>query len=140
MQQFLDYFLTIFHTTFVVFVLSGWAFRRLRKVHLAAIGLTAGAWLILGIWYGIGYCPLTDWHWDIKRSLGERNLPYSFVKYIADKITGLNIDTSLIDWATALGLIFGAVMSIVKNRSFFLRDTYKKIRKAFAFLKNSLPS
>ena len=113
MQQFLDYFLTIFHSAFVLFILFGWAIPALRKAHLWALALTVGAWLILGIWYGIGYCPLTDWHWEIKSSLGEKQLPYSFVKYIIDKLTGFNTDPELIDWVTALGLLFGLVMSLV---------------------------
>lgn len=36
----------------------------------------------MGYWFGWGYCFLTDVHWDIKRALGEENLPASFVSYI----------------------------------------------------------
>lgn len=141
MHQFLDIFLTVFHSLFVLFVLLGWAFPKLRKWHILALGLTAAAWLLLGFWYGIGYCPLTDWHWDIKRALGERHLPYSFVKYMADRITGLDIDAELVDWVTALGLVFGVVMAFIVNKGWrIFSPAYKKIRKAFAFLKNSLPS
>ena len=31
----------------------------------------------LGAVYGWGYCPCTDWHWDVKRRLGETGLPRS---------------------------------------------------------------
>lgn len=112
MLQFLDYFLTVFHTLFVAFVLCGWAFKATRKAHLLALVLTLLAWLVLGFWYGLGYCPLTDWHWDIKRTLGERGLPNSFTKYIFDKVTGLNADKRLVDIATAFGLAFGVVMAV----------------------------
>lgn len=121
MLQFLDYFLTVFHTTFVAFVLFGWAFKATRKAHLMALALTLAAWLVLGFWYGLGYCPLTDWHWDIKRELGERRLPNSFTKYIFDKVTGLDADKQVVDIVTALGLAFGVVMGAVGYRRGFRR-------------------
>lgn len=115
MLQFLDYFLTVFHTAFILFVLAGWAHKSTRRLHLMALGLTLLAWLGLGMWYGLGYCPLTDWHWDVKRSLGERRLPYSFTKYIFDKITGSDADNQWINFATAAGLAFGVVMALLKQ-------------------------
>ncbi len=114
MLQFLDYFLTLFHSLFVLFVVLGWIPKTTRTAHLIALGLTLAAWLLLGIWYGLGYCPLTDWHWDIKRALGERHLPNSFTKYIFDQITGFNANKAVVDAITALGLVFGMVMAGIK--------------------------
>jgi len=114
MLQILDYFLTAFHSLFVLFVLFGWLPKSTRKAHLGALLLTLAAWLLLGIWYGLGYCPLTDWHWNIKRELGERHLPNSFTKYIFDKITGLNAKKGIVDIVTACGLAFGVVMAAIK--------------------------
>jgi hypothetical protein len=114
MLQFLDYFLTGFHAAFVLFILFGWIPEASRKAHLIALALTIAAWLLLGIWYGIGYCPLTDWHWDIKKELGEKHLPNSFTKYVFDQTTGLNSDKRIVDIFTAGGLVFGIVMAGVK--------------------------
>jgi len=111
MLQFLDHFLTVFHSAFVLFVLIGWIHSRTRKAHIVALVLTAIAWGLLGLKYGLGYCPLTDWHWDIKRELGETPLPNSFTKYIIDKITGLNTNAKLVDAATLAGLLFGITMA-----------------------------
>lgn len=50
----------------------------------------------LGYFYGWGYCLLTDWHWEIKRKLGEVDLPSSFVSYSLDKMH-IDIPSSQVD-------------------------------------------
>ena len=98
-------------------------FKSTRKAHLIAIGLVLIAWLGIGLYKGvIGYCPLTDWHWDIKRSLGERNIPSSFTEYMLEKITGHDLDRKLVDIGTAAGLILSVLAAgYVNVRSVFLR-------------------
>ena len=116
MLVFLDYFLTIFHSAFVLFVLTGWIFKSTRKIHLAAIGLTLIAWLVIGLFVGvIGYCPLTDWHWDIKRSLGERNIPGSFIEYILERITGIDFQRKLVDIGSGVGLALSVILAAYVN-------------------------
>lgn len=108
----LDYFFTIFHTAFVLFVLFGWAYPKTRKSHVTALLLTLIAWLLLGLYKGvIGYCPLTDWHWDIKRALGEYGMPSSFIEYMIERVIGINFPKAFVDTFTALGLVFGIVMA-----------------------------
>src|SRR5688572_7748220 len=102
MLQFLDLVLTVVHMVLIFFNLLGWIFPATRKLHLITLGATAASWFILGIWYGIGYCPITDWQWDIKERLGERNLPASFIKYFADKLTGKNFSPELVNQLTLL--------------------------------------
>ena len=101
MYKFLDYFFVIFHSCLVVFDITGWAWKRTRRMHFIAIGLTILSWFGLGILFGWGYCPCTDWHWQVKRGLGETNLPNSYVKYYADKLTGIEWDPLVVD-ATVL--------------------------------------
>ncbi|MEQ8238246.1 MAG: DUF2784 domain-containing protein [Cyclobacteriaceae bacterium] len=116
MLLFLDYFLTGFHLSFVLFVLVGWYWQKTRPYHKWALLLTTVAWLILGWYVGtIGYCPLTDWHWDIKRSLGEKNIPSSFIEYLLEKWTNVDFNKKLVDTFTALGLVFGVTMAILKE-------------------------
>ena len=83
------------------------------------VAATVFCWIGLGFWFGFGYCPVTDWHWDIKSRLGETDLPNSFIKYMADKLTGLDISSGLIDGITAAS--FGLVVLVT---------VYLKLRKS----------
>ena len=117
MLQFLDAFLTIFHSAFVLFVLFGWAHPKTQKAHVTALLLTFLAWMLLGLYRGvIGYCPLTDWHWDVKRALGETGMSGSFVGYMIEHYLGLSFSRSFYDAITAGGLIFGSLMSFLVHR------------------------
>ncbi|MFS8617128.1 MAG: DUF2784 domain-containing protein [Solitalea sp.] len=111
----LDFAFTVLHLLIIGFNLFGWIWRPLRKAHLAVILLTAASWLGLGIWYGIGYCPITDWQWRIKRKLGETDLPASFIKYFTDKVTGADLDAGLIDLITVVFFVMAAAVSVYLN-------------------------
>lgn len=118
MLTFLDIFFTFFHIALMAFNLTGWIWKKTRKAHLITLALTAGSWAILGVWYGWGYCPLTDWHWDVKTKLGETNLPNSFVKYLLDKLFSTDLPARLVDRITLFGLIAavtGAVLVRMKQ-------------------------
>ncbi len=115
MLQALNIFFTFLHLFIIGFNLLGWAFKSTRKIHLFVVSATVASWFILGIWYGIGYCPITDWQWQVKEELGERNLPNSFIKYFADKMSGLNIDAGLIDILTAAGFAIAVLMTCYVN-------------------------
>jgi hypothetical protein len=109
MYKFLDYFFTALHGGFVLFTLTGWAWSKTRRVHLIATTLTILSWFGLGIFYGWGYCPSTDWHWEVKRRLGETDLPNSYIKYYLDKLTPFNWDIWPVDAMIMTGgiLVFG---------------------------------
>src|ERR1700731_312547 len=115
----LDLLLTLFHLAIIGFNLFGWIWKSTRKLHFIVILITAFCWFILGIWYGIGYCPVTDWQWHIKEKLGEYNLPGSFVKYYADRITGKSFNPSLINTITVVCFAAAALLSVYFN---FLKD------------------
>ena len=102
----LDYFFVLFHGSWTLFNLTGWAWKRTRRIHLIAIGLTILSWFGLGIFYGWGYCPCTEWHWQVKYRLGETDLPYSYVKYYVDQLTTFSWDPLVVDAAVVvLGLV-----------------------------------
>ena len=115
MLVFLDILYTILHIVITLFNLVGWIFPKTRKLHLTTIALTFGSWFILGFWYGFGYCFLTDWHWDVKKKLGETNLPSSFIKYFADKITGKDISATLVNNVTLIVFIITIILTIYYN-------------------------
>lgn len=110
-----DYFFLVFHTGLIVFNLTGWMWRPLRKWHLACIVLTFASWLLLGIWYGLGYCPLTDWHWDILRQRGKRGLPDSYVGYLLERLLGLSMKAELVDGFTVGFAVLALTLSIKVN-------------------------
>ena len=112
MLQALDIFLTIVHLIIIFFNLLGWIWKSTRRLHFYSILLTAISWFGLGIWFGMGYCPITDWQWQVKEQLGEENLPASFIKYFADRVTGQSIDPGLIDTLTAVFFLLAAALSV----------------------------
>ncbi len=113
--ELLDVLFVVFHTALIAFNLFGWIWKRTRRLHLLVIGATYLSWYGFGLFYGFGYCPCTDWHWDVKRALGEQDLPASYVKYYADAVTGMEWDAWLID-RIVLGCGFTAfVISIYLN-------------------------
>ena len=119
-NRLLDIFLTLLHLVIILFNLFGWIPVHTRKAHLVSIFLTAASWFLLGIWFGIGYCPITEWQWNIKEQLGERNLPDSFIKYYADKIIGKNFSPSFINTITTVCFAGAVIMSVYVN---FFRKT-----------------
>ncbi len=104
----LDFLLTLLHLAIIGFNLLGWIWRSTRKLHFYLVIATLFCWVVLGFWYGFGYCPITDWQWQVKAKLGEQDLPNSFIKYFAEKVTGMEISSALIDWVTAVS--FGLVV------------------------------
>ncbi len=110
-----DFLFTVLHLAIIGFNLFGWIWKPARKVHFVLILLTALSWFGLGIWFGLGYCPITDWQWQIKEKLGQHNLPNSFIKYYSDQITGTNINASLIDTLTALCFFLAITLSVYVN-------------------------
>jgi hypothetical protein len=115
MLLFLDILLTIVHLSIVVFNLFGWIPRRTRKAHFISVVLTAASWFILGIWYGMGYCPFTDWQWRVKERLGERNMPGNFIEYFAEKIFNYDFDSKFISMVTLVCFLLAIVISVYVN-------------------------
>jgi hypothetical protein len=92
-----------------------WIWRRTRKIHLAVISLTAFSWFVMGIWYGWGYCFLTDWEWDIKRQLGETDLPNSFIHYFVNNSLKLAISPAILDALTIMVFTIAILLSVFLN-------------------------
>jgi hypothetical protein len=110
-----DILFTLLHLAIIGFNLFGWIWPNTRKANLICLAVTAASWFILGIWYGIGYCPITDWQWRIKERLGEHNLPNSFVKYYADKISRSDVSAHVIDVITVVVFFMALGISIYMN-------------------------
>ena len=113
--HFLDWFLIIFHCAVILFNLFGWIWAKTRRWNLAVLVITAISWLVPGMWYGIGYCFLTDWHWQIRWKLGYHDMPHSFVKFILDTVTGMDWNALLVDIITGSSFVLAIIVSISVN-------------------------
>ena len=123
----IDYFFIVFHTVLILFNVFGWIIPRWRLANLITLSLTAFSWFILGIWYGIGYCSFTDWHWKVRQLLGYHDKSNSYIHFLIQKISGINLSESLVDSST--GIIFFAAYFI--SVSFALRKIVlnRKLKK-----------
>ena len=111
----LDALFIALHTLLVGFNLLGWAWRRTRRLHLIAISATLLSWFGLGVVYGWGYCPLTDWHWQVKRALGETVLPASCVEYYLERITGADWSSATVDSLVVGSALAALLLSVYLN-------------------------
>lgn len=114
MLVFLDILLFIIHICVITFNLLGWIWKRTRRWHLWMVLLTLFSWLLLGIKYGLGYCFLTDWHWQIKRQLGDYDLPNSFIQYVFEQL-GITIAPATTDHITLLAFMVAILISLYLN-------------------------
>ena len=107
------------HLCIIFFTLFGWIPKKTRKLHFYVVAITAFSWIVLGFWYGFGYCFFTDWHWTVRRKMGITDDPGSFIKLAVDFVTGRDVNAVLIDTVTAAG--FGLVFLISVYLNLFQR-------------------
>jgi hypothetical protein len=112
----LDIFFVIFHSSLIIFNLFGWIWKKTRIANLITLILTGASWLFLGLIVGtLGYCPFTDWHFDVLYKLGKTDLPNSYVKYLADRLTGMDFDARMVDNVTLYAFLAALVLSLFFN-------------------------
>jgi hypothetical protein len=115
MYAFLNVFFFIFHSALIVFSLSGWLWKKTRVANLVVLSFTGFSWFILGIRYGIGFCPSTEWHWQVRLRLGYNDMPKSYVKFLIDSLTGLDMNAILVDILTLAMFFVALFASVVTN-------------------------
>ncbi len=129
----LDIFFVVFHSSLILFNLFGWIWKKTRIINLIILLLTGSSWLFLGLIVGVpGYCPLTDWHFKVLERLGRTDLPSSYVKYLADRLTGVNFNPATVDMVTLYLFVAALSFSIILNTSDMLkkrRDEKEKENK-----------
>jgi hypothetical protein len=106
---------TVVHQLIVVFNLFGWIPKATRKAHFISILLTAASWFLLGLWYGIGFCPVTEWQWQVKQQLGETNIPPNFIEYITEKVFRYDFDPGTVSIAIAVCFALASLASVYVN-------------------------
>jgi hypothetical protein len=88
---------------------------------LLSIGLTVSAWFAFAPWYGLGYCPCTDWHWQVKRALGQYDMPNNYMTYLTDAWTGIAITDDFAERLAWTTLLPALILSLALNLRDFLR-------------------
>ncbi|MFO7655949.1 MAG: DUF2784 family protein [Bacteroidales bacterium] len=110
-----DIFFIVLHTAIIFFNLFGWMHRKTRKANLILLLLTGASWFLLGLFYGIGYCPFTEWHFRVLEHLGQHNLPSSYIKYLADRILRVDANAIIVDILTMAGYTVALIASVALN-------------------------
>ncbi len=122
MYSFLNLFFFVFHTSIVLFNLLGWIWKKTRLANLVLLTLTAFSWFFLGIWYGFGFCPCTDWHWQVRMKLGIYDRSSSYLEFLFETFTGLDVSRSLVDVFAVVFLVAAFCLSLALN----IRDWKKR--------------
>jgi hypothetical protein len=110
MLPFLNIMFDILHILLVIFIVSGWLFPDLRKMHLVVVLLTGCSWIIFG--NELNNCILTEWHFNILRKMGIINLPDTYTQYALKRITGLAIPKTTALLITRLCWLLSLFLSI----------------------------
>ena len=125
MYAFLNIFFFVFHTCVILFNILGWAWKKTRLAHLILIALTAFSWFFLGIWYGFGFCPCTDWHWQVRMKMGIYDSSTSYLEFLVEKVTGLDVSRALVDVFAVVFLVAALCLSVVLNIRDFRKNRAK---------------
>lgn len=126
MYKVLNVFFFVFHIGLILFNLFGWMKPSWRKWNLVTLVLTALSWFLLGIFYGFGYCFLTDWHWEIREKLGYQTESDSYIHFLLTELLPISISEKLVDTFTAILFFMALAISIFVNvKSSRVADTGK---------------
>jgi hypothetical protein len=115
LYKIIDQFFLWFHSILSLFNLLGWIGKSTRKINLLTLGLTAASWFLLGIFYGMGYCFLTDWHWEVLRKLGHTDLPSSYIQYLLIRIFNWKLEADLVNTVTIVLFFIAIAASVYMN-------------------------
>ncbi|HPS73038.1 MAG TPA: DUF2784 domain-containing protein [Bacteroidales bacterium] len=116
-----DFFFLVFHMAIVILNLFGWIWKPTRKACLIVQVLTAASWFGLGLIYGIGFCPFTEWHWRVLERLGERPQETSYIQYLVRRVFDLHVPAALVADVTVVLFFIAVIASVIVN----IRDSHK---------------
>lgn len=105
----LDWLLMVVHVLVVLANLLLWIPPAWRRWHLWVVAATCVSWFGLGLFYGMGYCLLTDWHWKLRVARGVHVAPQSFIHHVLVDGLGIPLAQSAVDTLTAVA--FACVVS-----------------------------
>lgn len=119
-------FFFIFHTALILFNVFGWMHAKTRLANLVTLLATLVSWIGMGLIYGVGYCICTDWHWQVRRSMGILENPDSYLVLLIRNLSGWDPPTALVNNVAAVVYTLSLLGSITLN----LRDWMTRKSKA----------
>lgn len=111
----LDLLFIVLHSVVILFNMLGWVARRTRRANLLLLLATGLSWTVLGLFHGIGYCPLTDWHYQVLSAQGATQLPPSYMVYMTERWLGWQPEARLADAVTVAGYLLALSASAYLN-------------------------
>lgn len=116
-QMALNMALHLLHMGMVLFMLTGWAFRGLLLAHRIMLALIWGSWLGLGVYVQfLGYCILTDWHWQLKEAMGEYGMPPAYIEYLLWQLAAPDLPDTLVAYGTGGAFVVLTFLSLWRRR------------------------
>ena len=88
------------HLAIIFFFLFGWLAGKTLLAHFILSILILLSWCGLGIFYGFGYCLVTDIQWKIKKRMDEKPYTEYYIKYMIDKVTGFDTNPNTVNTVT----------------------------------------
>lgn len=105
----------VVHTSLIVFNVFGWAHPKTRKWNLATLLLTLVSWAGMGMFYGMGYCVCTDYHWQVREAMGIQETASSYIVLLVRNISGWNPPIELANTVALWVFVSALMMSIGLN-------------------------
>ena len=102
----IDVFFFVFHTALILFNLAGWAWAPTRRLHFICIAATLFSWVVMGAFFGFGYCLCTDWHFQVRRSLGLPVVGHTYLQLMAHVFLGIEMSQTMSNMLAGGGLLF----------------------------------
>jgi len=111
--KFLNGIFHLLHVTLILFFLFGWLFDKTLVLHFTVSLLILFSWVVLGAYFGFGYCLVTDLQWRIRRRLRQEPGTKYYMKYLLDKLTRRDTDADLVNRVTTLVFFIILALSAV---------------------------
>ena len=102
----IDVLFFVFHTALILFNLVGWVWPSTRQLHFICIAATLFSWIVMGAFYGFGYCLCTDWHFQVRRSLGLPVFGHTYLQLMARVFLGVEMSQATSNLLAGGGLLF----------------------------------
>ena len=109
----------LLHLSIIFFFLVGWISLSTRTAHFVLALLILLSWYGLGLFFGFGYCLVTDIQWRLKKKLGQDPSTEYYIKYVIDRITGSDIQAGTINkfttWIFFVLLVASSMLMIDRH-------------------------
>ena len=119
----MNIFFHLVHLAIIFFFLFGWLLSQTVLAHFILSILILLSWYGLGFFFGFGYCLVTDIQWKTKKRMGQEPYTEYYIKYMLDKMTGLDLNPNTVNAITTytffIILLFSTALILNRRFNFF---------------------